>query len=415
MTWLVKMAWLNIRRNRRRTVLAAASIGLAVMLTTYLQGFTQGILDNMVKNLTRNETGHVLITTRGYADRERFMPLDEMLPEPENTVSLIRDIPGLKGEVEIVAERITFGTLLTNGPRSVSALGIAGDPETERSLLNLDRGIVEGRYLAGPGEVILGKKAAEDLGLGVGKSLRILTTGANGGLRFRRFKIVGLFTTGLNRLDGSFFQIPLADAKEFLRTGGGSQQILVLLKDYRDAEKTAGLIGGALETDGTADYAVRPWSAIGEYPALIGMMEKMYGWLYAVICVLGAIIISNILMMVVLERRKEIGILKSLGLKKRGILFLFVAEGGLMGGMGSAAGAILGLILCAVNARYGIDFSAAMGAMTMPLDPVYYAVVSPAGALAMFFMGWGVAVVMSLLPSLRAANMDPVDAIKSVA
>jgi putative ABC transport system permease protein len=416
MNWLFGMAWRNIRRNRRRTFLAATSIALAVMLTTWLQGFTQGIIGNMVKNLTRNETGHVLITTRGYAERSRFLPLDELLPDPEGVMRTVREIPGLEGQVVLTAGRITFGTLLTNGPRSVSALGIAGDPETEKSLLNLDRGIVEGRYLAGTGEVILGHKAAADLGLGVGDSLRILTQGADSGLRLRRFRIVGLFSTGLHQLDGSLFQIPLDDAKDFLRTEGGVQQILVILKDYRDADRAAGLINGALSpAGGESPLSVRPWTAIGDLPYLIKMMESVYGWMYVIICGLGAIIISNILMMVVLERRREIGILKSMGLKRGSILFLFVTEGALMGAAGSAAGALAGLGLCIINSIWGLDFSAAMSTVTMPLDPVYYAVVNPLGALSMFLIGLGVSVVVSLLPSLRAAAMDPVDAIKSVA
>jgi putative ABC transport system permease protein len=435
MKWIFDLALRNIKRNRRRTILAVTSIALSVTLTTFLSGVTGGVLDAMVKNITKNETGHVRITTVGYEDRSRFMPLDELIADPGAIRSAIASDPELKDSITAVAERITFGTLLSNGTASVSALGMAGDPETERGLLNLDRSVVQGRYLSGSGEAILGKKAAEDLNLAVGDSLRVVTQGADYSLRLKRFAIVGLFATGLNQLDSSAFQIGIGDAKDFLRTEGGVQQILVMLKDYRKADGVAARIktvlgeksgdaagaasgadaGGGVDGGAGGALAVRPWTEIGDYPRLIGMMESLYGWIFVVVSFLGAFIISNILMMVVLERRREIGILKSMGLKRREILVLFVAEGAIMGALGSAAGALLGLGICGIFSVYGFDFSASMGSINFPIDPVLYTQVKPLAALTMFAIGLGVSIAVSILPSRRAATMNAVDAIKSVA
>ena len=434
MKWIFDLALRNIKRNRRRTILAVTSIALSVTLTTFLSGVTGGVLDAMVKNITKNETGHVRITTAGYEDRSRFMPLDELIADPEAIRSAIASDPELKASITAVAERITFGTLLSNGTASVSALGMAGDPETERGLLNLDRSVVQGRYLSGSGEAILGKKAAEDLNLAVGDSLRVVTQGSDYSLRLKRFTIVGLFSTGLNQLDSSAFQIGISDAKDFLRTAGGVQQILVMLKDYRKADAVASRIktvlgikvgdvagadaasaGGGVDGGAGGALAVRPWTEIGDYPRLIGMMESMYGWIFVVVSFLGAFIISNILMMVVLERRREIGILKSMGLKRREILVLFVSEGALMGAMGSAIGAVVGLGICGIFSVYGFDFSASMGSINFPIDPILYTQVKPLAALTMFAIGLGVSIAVSILPSRKAATMNAVDAIKSVA
>lgn len=416
MNWVVDMALRNVKRNKRRTILAVSSIALSVMLMTFLGGFVNGVLDNMVRNLTRSETGHIRVVTRGFEARSRFMPVDELVPDPEAVLAAISGVPELEGKIAVASERLVFGTLLSNGPSTKVAMGLAGDPENEKSLLNLDRSVVAGRYLASPGEAMLGQRLADDLGFKVGDVMRVVTQGADYGLRLKRFTIVGIFKSGLTALDSGVFQIPVADAKEFLRTDGGVQQITIMLDDYREADKAAALIGAAIAgLPGSEELLVQPWTAIGDYPRLIRMMSSIYEWIYFVVAFLGAFIITNILMMVVLERRKEIGILKALGLKRREVLGLFLAEGGVLGVVGSGVGALLGLALCYIFSIYGMDFSAAMSSLEFPIDPVFYARFNPLDGVKMFAIGLFVSVLMSFMPSRRAATMNAVDAIKSVA
>jgi len=409
--WILDMARRNLRRNKRRTVLAASSIALSVMLMTFMGGLITGILGNFVKNITKNESGHVRITTADFDERSRFYPVDANIPDPEVVMKAISAIPELSKEISVVTDRIVFGTLLANGNANKTALAYAGDPGVEKDLLLLEKGINEGRYIQGPGETIIGSGLASILGLGVGDDLKVVATGADYGLHLKKFRIVGLYSSGLKQLDESVFQIPIADAKSLLRTDGGSQQILVMLKNYKDSSKAAKLIAAALGPS----LVVKPWTLIGDYSRLIPMMESIYNYMYYVIAFLGAFIITNILMMVVLERKKEIGILKSLGLKRGEVMYLFLTEGMAMGAIGSAIGAVLGLIICAILERVGLDFSAAMSTMTFPMDPIMYPKADLLSAFKMFCIGILVSGVVSILPSRRAANMNAVDAIKSVA
>lgn len=416
MNWIFDMAQRNLRRNRRRTVLAVTSIALSVMLMTFMGGLIAGILGNFVRNITKNESGHVRITTAEFDERSRFNPVDANIADPAAVEAAVLGIPELKGKITLVTERILFGTLLANGNANKTAVAYAGDAGKEKELLLLNKSVVQGRYIESSGETIVGEGLAAILGLKLGDDLKVVATGADYGLHLKKLRIVGFFKTGLKQLDESVYQMPLDDAKSLLRTDGGSQQILVMLKDYKESGRAASLIAEALaKMPGGADLSVKPWTAIGDYPRMIGMMETIYGYMYFVIAFLGAFIITNILMMVVLERRKEIGILKSLGLKRREVLSLFLTEGVAMGAIGSAIGAVLGLVICAVTGKVGFDFTEAFSSVNFPMDPVVHPVADVLAALKMFGIGVLVSALVSLLPSRRAATMNAVDAIKSVA
>jgi len=117
---------------------------------------------------------------------------------------------------------------------------------------------------------------------------------------------------------------------------------------------------------------------------------------------------------VVLERKREIGILMSMGMERARILWLFLVEGVLMGAIGSAAGVIVGTALNALLARKGLNMTKTISGAGIPLDNIIYPVVHPASVAWFFVLGILVAVVVSFLPSRTASRMDPIDAIRSV-
>ncbi len=410
---LLSMACLNLARNKRRTMLAGISVAISIMLIVIMHGMIGGFLGSIVKNYTKNDTGHVNIVTQEYRSRERFSPVNAAISDSGELIAALEDAPGLEGAR--FAERARFGVLLSSGSNTKAALGIAGDPEAEKDLLMLDRSIMRGgRYIAGLGETILGEGLASDLGLGLGDDIKVITQRADYGLGFKKFKIVGIFRTQVNTLDDAVFQIGMSDARELLALGPGAQQILVMLKDYRDSDKAALLIEQRLAAKGLDGLSVKSWTAMGDFPRFIRLAESMYFFIYLIVAFLGAFIITNIMMMVVLERRKEIGLLKSMGMPNKEVLALFLAEGTIMGLLGSAIGALLGLGVNIIMHYVGWDVSAAMAGFNWPMDNVVYFTVSIPATIGMFAIGCGVSAIVALLPSRSAAKMNPIDAIRSV-
>lgn len=411
---ILDLALRNLGRNRRRSLLAMSSVFFAIMLVLVMDGLIEGFMESMVRNYTKNDVGHVSVTTAGYRTRERFAPVDENLADSTRIAAAIRALPGLEGRVRTVAERIRFGTLLSSGPATKAAFGLAGDPETEKGLIMLDRSLVPGgSYLAATGEAYVGWKLAADLGLGVGDALKVVTTRADSGIGFKRFRIAGLFRTGVNSLDGNLFQVGLGDARELLGIEG-AQQLIVMLDRSDRAPEAARLLAAALPGLGVTDASVLPWRENGSFGSLISLMEGLYGWMYIIFAILGAFIITNIMMMVVLERKREIGILKSMGMPRRELLGLFLLEGSLLGLggsiLGSAAGTLVNLLLSGI----GLDMTDALAGFSWPLDNVIYPRVDLLSSILFVGLGTLVAAAMSYIPSRSAARMNAVDAIRSV-
>lgn len=418
---LISYAWRNLLRNTRRSLLAVLSTFLATLLVVAGNGLTEGFLDSMVRNYAKNETGHVNITTSSYRERARFLPIDDYIADADQLVSEIEQMDGADagaasaGSGITAAPRIRFSVLLSSGLFTKPAVAIVGDPEKEKSLLMLNRNILPGgSYCDEPGTAIIGSGLAKDLGLKPGDKLKIITTRADGGIGFKSLKVSGIFQTGTNALDGSIFQMRLDDAQNMLGMPGGAQQILVMLPDYRLADAWQKKIGAVLAAHGQGQLSVLPWSAIGDYPKLILMTSSIYMAMWFFIALLGAFIIANIMTMVVLERRRETGILVAMGMPPRRIILSFLLEGTMMGFGGSVLGTAAGIAFNAAFSRKGFDLSSALAGFSWPIDNIIKPTISVSGVLAGILFCTVAAAIMSLLPSWRASRMEVVDALKAV-
>jgi len=305
-----------------------------------------------------------------------------------------------------------------------AAFGFGGDREVERSLLGLEKAIVAGRYLSGQvieregyryREVIVGKKMADILKIGVGDTFSVMLQGSDYGIRIPRFQVVGIFQTGLNMMDENIFQMDLGDAMEVLRTDGGVQEVEIFLKNYKKAASLAREIQTWMNQDGRwGEVVVTPWNRAGGMVSLLDQVVPVYNLIYFVVTLLGMIIITNIMMMIVLERRREIGLLKAMGLKPREILVLFLYEGLVLGGIGSILGVVLGVVVSTPLAIWGVDFASSLANMNLPLDSTIHWRITPRSVVVSLLLGLVVATVVSFLPARLAARMKPVDAIRSV-
>ncbi len=406
---VLKLALRNTQRNRRRSLLAVISIVAAMMLIVVMQGFLGGFMTSLVRNTTRNETGHVRISGGEFEKRVKFLPVTENFKDGSQ---LIRDIENseLAKEIKIITERITFPVILSNNGKTRAAVGISGDAEKEKSLLEMDKVITEGRYLRDERDIIIGYKMAEMLNYNVGDTIKVMAQGSDYALNMRKFLIVGLFNTGLGNLDKSFFQIGLKDAQRLLRMGNYSQQVIVMLNDHGKADRFAESLETFLDDE---TLTVKPWTQIGFAYGYVTMAETVYGIIFAIVAMMGAFIIGNIMMMVVMERQREIGIMKSMGFTPHMIQLLFLAEGVTLGTVGAIVGIVLALILISILNINGVDITNMMGGIDgLGFDTIVFLTIKPSNIAVIFGLGITVSTIVSYLPALRASKLKVVDSIR---
>jgi putative ABC transport system permease protein len=409
---LFRLALRNVGRNRRRSVLAIVSVAISLTVIVFAQGFIAGFVASFVKNATKNDAGHIRISAKKFEERCRFFPVSYNVVNPDSIIGAIRLDPAIASDIALITPRVSFGVLLSNGGNNRSAVALAGDPAKEKNLLYLQKSIIPpGRYISGRRDLIMGCALAKSLHFRMGDTVRVMTSGSDYALHLRKFAVVGLFSTGLNVFDDMMFQIGIDDARELLAMGSDDQQIIIMLNDYRRADNVAARIR-ALIPD--TSISVTPWTKIGDTYTTVDLVGRIYNWIYAIIALLGAFIISNIMTMAVMERRKEIGILKSMGFTRREVLIMFLAEGMALGFVGSLAGTALGAGLVALFHVHGIDLTAYMSRMSIPLDNVIYTTLSASNLVYSILLGTVLAALVSVPPARQAARMNVVDAIKSV-
>ena len=412
MNTIIKLAFRNVGRNRRRSILALVSVALSLMFIICMQGWISGIMGSVVKNYTKNETGHIRISTAKFAEKSGSFPVNENIKSPEKIISIIKNDPQLSKEISLITERINFGVLLSNKGKTAGAVALGGDPEKEKSLLMLQQSILPGgKYISGLHETVIGCELAKRLGYKVGDTLKVVASGSDYSLRLKKVTIRGIYKTNINFLDENIFQIPLESATELLGMNNETQQILIFLKDWRRSQTVASQIRSLVSDK---KLSVKPWTEIGDYYHLVLLSESAYRFIYLVVAFLGAFIISNIMMMVVMERRREIGILKSMGMKRMEILYLFLFEGMILGLAGSVIGIGIGAVIITIFGHTGIDISSIMQAMKLPIDNIIYPGVSAGSVLGTLLLGTIISAIVSIFPSRRAAAMNVVEAIKSV-
>lgn len=407
---MFKIALRNILRNKRRTALTGLSIMIAVMVAIYLWSLISGVVDGLFDNFIRLTSGHVRVLNSEYVKREKMMPLESNIPNYPEVQKIVEANPA----VTLTSPRIKFGVLLDNEGNNKPTMGMGIEPAKAEKVFSLSKQIVKGRAIVlGREEINIGDKLARELGLKLGDTLTIVTQTAYGSIAAMNLKIVGIFSFSVPSFDGTIFFLPLDKAQELLDLEGAATEIFVLVKD----PKHAPLVARELETKLGSDYAAVPWQDQGIMFFYMNLAKNMYGVIYFIILFLASFTILNTMFMSVLERTKEIGMMKSLGMKDRQVMGVILIEAMLIGVFASFIGMLLGSGIAYYLATEGLDFThlfEQMGEFNMPLGYVYRAVFRWTIILFGFCMGVLFSVLAAIPPAIRASKMEPTEALREI-
>lgn len=407
---LFKMAFRNVLRNTRRSILTAVGIIIAVMLIIFAQGLFTGMVDNMIENTARIASGHIRIVAPEYLRREKLLPLEEAVDITPELQKMIESTP----QVTAYTYRIPFGVLLTKDENSKPAFGNAIDVEREKGFLDLsdDKYLLEGSYLE-PGDqsILIGRGLAKELGFSVGDSLVIITSTAYGSPSGMNLTVKGIVQLGQANIDDNAFYIPLAAAQKLLDLEGRASEVLVLLQSREDADNVAALWQKQTGNDAGLEFV--PWGQ----DTILGMLKvvfQVYWVIYFILLLVASATIVNTMLMAVFERIKEIGILKAMGMRGSRILWLLTAEASMIGLFGAAVGAVLGVLLILIVPQINFSSLSGQNLGSIYFNPIIKLILTPGAAIGCFLFGWFVATITALYPARQGTKVRPAEALRRV-
>jgi len=346
----LRMAWRNIWRHRRRTiiVLAALGIGLAMMIfyDSLMDGFEQAIYGNAIKVLG----GNIRIHAAGYSESMDSNPLLP-LANAQTAVRAAQAIP----DVVAASRRINTGGLASNR-EGAFAVGIVGiEPELEAPINPIALHVTTGRYLNTNDQdsLLIGRGLADLMNVQVGDRITLVGQSTHDQMRQRTMTVVGIYDIGVTTLEQSTVYMSLGEAQDLYDLPGQSTEVIVTLKKLGEEPPVISALTAALP-----GYEFESWAqAFPDLQNAVGAKDQVMTIFSLIIMLIAAIGVINLLLMAVYERTREIGLLGALGFKPRQITLLFVVEGTMLGLVGVLVGAVLGYGLTGLVGLVGLDFS----------------------------------------------------------
>jgi ABC-type lipoprotein release transport system permease subunit len=403
---MTRLAWRNLWRNHRRTLIMLLAIATGVWAMIFMTALMRGMVDDLVKDGIESLPGYVQIHHPEFRDDPS---IENSLQAPGPELLAVLETPAVAGW----ASRIRVPAMISSerDSRGITLLGV--DPAGEIALGFDPQNIVEGRFLDGPDDkgLIIGRKLLERLETRLGKRVVVMSQDPENNVTDRGFRIVGVYKASLESQEELFIYSGRTGIQALLKMGTMVSEIAVAGHDYREVDELLAILRKA----SPPHSEVLPWTELDSYlNTMMSMMDSfILVWIVVIFLALSFGLI-NTLMMAVFERIREIGLMQALGMRPSQILYLILVESLLLLALGLLMGNALA-IASILPLREGIDLSVvAKGMEMMGAGSTLY----PALKLRDLATANAVVIVLglltSLLPAWHASRYSPVEAIAKI-
>jgi putative ABC transport system permease protein len=408
---LAALAFRNIRRNRRRSLLSGSAIALATLAISFMFSWLAGLLGDYRSNVVHYVTGHVRLRNPQYEANERLNPLHLSVPGYRELLPLLEAEPG----VAAVAPRVQFATAIYREEQTYGALGLGLDFPRERQVMRVGDSLTAGRLPdMGQREMLLGAGLAEEVGAAVGDRITLLGKNKYQGLAGMTFTVTGIARFPVAGFNRTFLLVPIDTAELMLKMQGEATEVLILARDERRETELSARVNRTLAEAGVTGVVARPWERIGMWSSMIRIIDSMYNFIALFFFILGTTVIINTTMMVIFERMREIGTVAALGMKPGEIVRLFFLEAFFISVIAALVGVLAGTGVTLALSRHGLDLSQMLQGVDIEVSPVIRPELNLRSTVFVFFYSVAVASLASFLPSRRAARIRPVEALRSI-
>lgn len=409
MTKFLRLAWRNIGRNRRRSLITISAIAFAILMVALTRSLQYGTYDTMESLAVRLYHGEIQLHRSGFQDEQSLTYfLDE---NDKNWQAIVESYPGFTA----YSRRVTSFGLVSSDSASAGALIVGIEPGKETAITQFARLVKKGERLQ-PGDdhlVLIGATLGKNLQVDVGDTLVVLTQGYRNQLGADTYVVKGMVSVGQADLDRGIMIMPLHNAQELYSLYDGITQVVFSTSDFRKAPDISKAFADAL-TDG--GYEILSWEELMPELKQIIVVDNVSGAIYlAFILIVVGIEIFNATMMSVIERTREFGILQSMGMKPLQISGLIFLESILKVLMAISLGFIISLTVISILIQFSIplppDLVEAYSSYGFVIDEIKFS-----GRIQVFYepiLSITVIALFALIfPMYKTAKLSPVEAFR---
>lgn len=355
MTTNIKLAWRNLWRNRRRTIIAISSIVFSVLLASWMRSMQEGSYDSMIDNVVKFYSGYLQVQDTAYWNERTLDNSFEVTTKLKDQIKNIKD-------VSLVSNRIESFALAANHLKSKPAMVIGIEPEAEDQITNISKKIKKGNFLKNGDEgVVLGEGLADYLKLGVGDTLVMISQGYRGISASGLFVIKGIMSHPNPEFDMRLVYLDIETARDFYSANGLSTSLVIMTDNHEHIKRMKKEIEQFLPDKNT----VMTWTEM--QPEIVQLIQSdrgsgmiMLGILYLVI----AFGMFSVVMMMVKERKREFGVVHAIGMQKYKIAVIVFFETIFIGIIGCAIGLLISYVFCLYFYYHPIPLTGEMATAT---------------------------------------------------
>ncbi len=403
---LLKLAWRNLWRNKRRTFITMASIVFAVLLAILLNSVKEGILFKMQENVVSFYTGAVQVHKDGYWDDQN---LDYTF---EHDPALIGQLKSQEGVEEVIARMESFALAASDNYTKVCMV-VGIEPEKEPTVTSLDNKVVKGEYLEDDDQgILVSQGLAEYLRLDVGDTLVLIGQGYHGVSAAGKFAIKGLLKFASPDLNKTMVYLPIRVAQHLFGAEDRYTALVMDIENVNDAEKIRQTVARVVSNE----YEVMDWKTL--LPELNQVLEGERAenviFLFVLYMLIAFGIFGTVLMMT-LERQYEFGVLVAIGMRKLRLSAVVIIENIMISIMGAIVGTILSVPVVGYFYKYPIQITGELREAyeNFGFEPIFYFSIEPKIFYSQTIVVLCIALVLSVYPFFKLLRLEPVSAMRA--
>ena len=402
---LVKLAWRNIFRNKRRTIIAATAIGIGLAALIFVDAFMIGMRENMIRTATASFLGEAQIHREGFRDEQEVSLTVQALGSVTESLA--------KEESVVHFTQRTFASSMITSPANVSAINLVGiHPPTEKFLSLIDDAITEGVYFEGDNsrDIVIGAKLAEILEVELGGRVVVTVAQAESGeLSQEMFRVSGIYRFIGEEMNSGMAFVRIGKAQEMLAIGSGVHEIAIKFTSVSYAQDPTLPFWDTYSQHGNEALS---WTELMSQLKAILDITTYSKYIMGVV-LFGVVVfgIINTLFMSLYERMFEFGVLRAVGTRPFGMARVVLFEAGALAVVSIGLGAILGFVLTAVFTRVGINYTG-IEMMGVTIQEFIYPVLEVQQFIVYPISVFIFTVIAGLYPARHVAKMVPVDAMR---